>query len=80
MIESEFRIVFWLIAGMAALVGVMVLLGMIFHVAIFGTIFGLIFKGLRESSGGSATRKCAHCGSVLPENAKICPSCGAPVN
>jgi len=80
MIDSEFRIVLWLIVGMALLTGVFVLIGLIFHVAIFGTFFGLIFKGLRDSSRGPAARKCTHCGSALPEDAAICASCGAPTN
>lgn len=80
--DSGFEVVVWLIIAAAALVTVLTVLAMLFHFAVFGAIFGMVAKRIGEAhaeqGAASAGRRCGHCGSAVPAEAKDCPKCGAP--
>ena len=63
---------------------VLIAVGMIAHMILFGTIFGVVVKRIadaaeqqRELQAAQEPRPCAYCGASLLANVAECPACGA---
>jgi hypothetical protein len=69
---------FWGFTCVFAVVAGVVLLSMVLHTAVFGTVFYTILQQLRLRSQALKPRACAHCGTVRTETQLTCPQCGAP--
>ena len=81
--DAGFEIVFWVFVVVSAMFAVLMAVAMLFHFAVFGTIFGMAVKRIGEAHAAEAAsrveRRCGHCGAAVPAGAKDCPKCGAPV-
>jgi hypothetical protein len=55
-----------------------VLIGMIGHSLVFGSVVWLIAKRVSDASEQQRPKPCGYCGSILSPEAKVCGSCGAP--
>ncbi|MGC1275263.1 MAG: hypothetical protein WBC44_16275 [Planctomycetaceae bacterium] len=80
--DAAFQIVFWLIAGVVAVVVILTVLGMLVHFAFFGAVVGLVVKRIgamhARQASSHAGRRCTHCASSIPATLADCPNCGAP--
>jgi hypothetical protein len=62
---------------------VIVVVGMISHMVMFGTVFGLITKRIAEASEQQRQQiaaqqlvACSYCGVTMPTEVTECPNCG----
>ena len=67
-----------------AVIFVIVVAGMITHMIMFGTVFGLVVKRFaevaeqqREALAAQQPEPCKYCGVVLRAEVEECPGCGA---
>jgi hypothetical protein len=61
-----------------AVVAVLILIPMLMHTALFGTVFYTIFKQVRRQSQLMEPHPCSHCGTARTGRQPTCPNCGAP--
>jgi hypothetical protein len=61
-----------------AVVAVFVLIPMLMHTALFGTVFYTVLKQIQQRSRLAGPHQCSHCGTVRTGLQPTCPSCGAP--
>lgn len=57
-----------------------VLMGAITNTIAFGTIFGLIVKGIERQQEAARPKPCPFCGGLLPAGDAPCQQCGGPRN
>jgi hypothetical protein len=63
---------------------VLIAIGMITHMILFGTVFGLIAKRVtdaaeheRQLQAAQLPQPCTYCGTTLLAHVEECPGCGA---
>lgn len=63
---------------------VVVGIGMIAHLILFGTVFGLVAKRIadateqqRQTQAAELPKPCTYCGTTLLAHVEECPGCGA---
>jgi len=57
---------------------VFILVGMLSHFAIFGSMVWLIARRASEAAEQRRAKPCGYCGSTLLPEATMCGACGAP--
>ena len=55
-----------------------VILGMVAHSIVFGSIAWLIVKKASDAAEAQRPKPCAFCGSTLLPEAVVCSTCGGP--
>lgn len=63
---------------MFVVVFVFILVGMVSHFAIFGSMVWLIARRASEAAEQRRAKPCVYCGSTLLPAATMCATCGAP--
>lgn len=69
---------FWGFACLFAVVAGFILLSMVLHTAVFGSVFYAILRQIRLRADALKPRACAHCGTARIGTPAVCPQCGAP--
>ncbi len=71
---------FTIVPVFIGIVFVLMIGGIIVHLLMFGTVFGLMAKRISDAAkeqAAMAAKPCNYCGATIPAAAPQCPSCGA---
>ena len=78
------EILVFVIIGFVALIIVLTIVGMIVHLAMFGSLFGLVtnriaaqIKSDQNAAKAVEPVACMYCQGMIPANEGQCPDCGA---
>jgi hypothetical protein len=71
---------FLLAGSIIALVAVLIVVQMVFHTVLFGSVFHAIVKQIHRQAAAATPRRCVHCGTEQTGPLTACRSCGAPID